>query len=54
MSDWQKARAASKAEAAIEERQHPLDFAERCRPSEPWSHAELSRMEGMGGESRWR
>ena len=54
MNDWQKARDEAKAEAAIEERKHPFDFAERCRPSEPWSHGELARMQGQDGESRWR
>jgi hypothetical protein len=53
-TDWKKLREAALAEAAIEEREHPLDYAERCRSSEPWSHAELSRMEGLDGESRWR
>ena len=54
MNDWQRVRDEALAEQRIDEIPDEVINAERCRPWEPWAHAELARMQGQNGVGRWR
>lgn len=54
MSDWQRAQADAAAEQRIEEIEYDRLDPSICHRRDPETFAELTRLQGGMGESRWR